>query len=73
MQYNTVINKSLHSIKEIVVPVFDADDIKWDDSVSQGPNPWVSGHVKQTPHDPNMIWASNQYLIVFKVNTYKVT
>ena len=40
---------------------------KGDDTVFQGPNPWVSGHVKQTPHDPNMIWASNQYLIVFKV------
>ena len=35
----------------------------------QGMNPWVSGHVKQTPHDPNMIWASNQYLIVFKGRT----
>jgi len=37
--------------------------------VFKGPNPWVSGHVKQTPHDPNMIWASNQYLIVFKGRT----
>merc|ERR1712128_278494 len=34
--------------------------------VFKGLNPWVSGHVKQTPHDPNMIWASNQYLIVFQ-------
>jgi len=37
--------------------------------IFKGPNPWVSGHVKQTPHDPNMIWASNQYLIVFKGRT----
>ena len=46
-----------------------------DSTAFQGVNPWVSGHVKQTPHDPNMIWASNQYLIVFKVkkNTkYKI-
>jgi hypothetical protein len=33
----------------------------------QGLNNWVSGNVKQTPHDPNMVWASNQYLIVFQV------
>merc|ERR1712013_701235 len=37
--------------------------------IFKGMNPWVSGHVKQTPHDPNMIWASNQYLIVFKGRT----
>merc|ERR1712117_863859 len=37
--------------------------------VYKGLNPWVSGHVKQTPHDPNMIWASNQYLIVFQGRT----
>jgi len=37
--------------------------------IFKGVNPWVSGHVKQTPHDPNMIWASNQYLIVFKGRT----
>lgn len=37
--------------------------------VFKGMNPWVSGHVKQTPHDPNMIWSSNQYLIVFKGRT----
>ena len=33
----------------------------------QGPNPWVSGHTKQSPMDPNMIWASNSYLVVFQV------
>ena len=33
----------------------------------QGPNPWVSGHQKQSPMDPNMIWASNTYLVVFQV------
>jgi len=32
----------------------------------KGPNTWVSGHTKQSPMDPNMIWASNQYLIVFQ-------
>jgi len=37
--------------------------------IYKGLNPWVSGHVKQTPHDPNMIWASNQYLIVFQGRT----
>jgi len=37
--------------------------------IYKGTNPWVSGHVKQTPHDPNMIWASNQYLIVFQGRT----
>jgi len=37
--------------------------------IYKGPNPWVSGHVKQTPHDPNMIWASNQWLIVFQGRT----
>jgi len=34
--------------------------------IYKGPNPWVSGHTKQSPMDPNMIWASNQYLIVFQ-------
>ena len=43
--------------------------MNWEKSDFQGMNPWVSGHVKQTPHDPNMIWASNQYLIVFKGRT----
>ena len=44
-------------------------NMNWEKSDFQGMNPWVSGHVKQTPHDPNMIWASNQYLIVFKGRT----
>ena len=35
--------------------------------IYKGVNPWVSGHTKQSPMDPNMIWASNQYLIVFQV------
>jgi len=34
--------------------------------IYKGPNVWVSGNVKQTPHDPNMVWASNQYIIVFQ-------
>lgn len=35
----------------------------------KGPNPFGSKHVKQTPHDPNIMWSSNQFYIVFKVNT----
>ena len=34
--------------------------------IYKGPNPWVSQHTKQSPMDPNMIWASNQYLVVFQ-------
>merc|ERR1712088_43261 len=34
--------------------------------VFKGKNPFASRHVKQTPHDPSIFWASNQYLIVFK-------
>eukprot|EP00088_Acartia_fossae_P002490 TRINITY_DN11005_c0_g1_i1.p1 TRINITY_DN11005_c0_g1~~TRINITY_DN11005_c0_g1_i1.p1 ORF type:complete len:399 (-),score=115.65 TRINITY_DN11005_c0_g1_i1:427-1623(-) len=37
--------------------------------VYKGSNPWVSGNVKQTPHDPNMVWSSNQYIIVFQGRT----
>ena len=33
----------------------------------KGRNPFTSKHVKQTPHEPNLMWASNQYLIVFQV------
>ena len=36
--------------------------------VFKGKNPFASRHVKQTPHDSNIFWASNQYLIVFKVS-----
>ena len=36
--------------------------------IYKGVNTWVSGHTKQSPMDPNMIWASNQYLIVFQVS-----
>lgn len=28
----------------------------------------MSGHTKQSPMDPNMIWASNSYLVVFQVD-----
>ena len=35
--------------------------------IYKGPNPWVSQHTKQSPMDPNMIWASNTYLVVFQV------
>merc|ERR1711899_464384 len=34
--------------------------------IYKGPNPWVSQHTKQSPMDPNMIWASNQYMVVFQ-------
>jgi len=35
----------------------------------KGINPFASGHVKQTPHNPDMFWASNGYLIVFQGRT----
>jgi hypothetical protein len=56
-------NNSVFGIKQ------ENPNMNWEKSDFQGMNPWVSGHVKQTPHDPNMIWASNQYLIVFKGRT----
>jgi len=37
--------------------------------VFKGPNPWVSGNIKQTPHDQDMVWSSNQYIIVFQGRT----
>lgn len=37
--------------------------------VYKGPNPWASMNVKQTPHDSNMVWSSNQYTIVFQGRT----
>ena len=36
----------------------------------KGVNPFMSKHVKQTPHDANLMWSSNQYLVVFKVRIY---
>ena len=33
----------------------------------KGLNPFGSHHVKQTPHDADLMWSSNMYLIVFKV------
>ena len=33
----------------------------------KGKNKFASRHVKQTPHDPELMWASNQYIIVIKV------
>lgn len=35
----------------------------------KGVNPFASGHVKQTPHNPDVCWASNGYLIVFQGRT----
>jgi len=35
----------------------------------KGKNSLGSTHVKQTPHNPNMMWASNTYLIVFQGRT----
>ena len=34
----------------------------------KGKNPFSSRHVKQTPHDPELMWASNMYIIVIKVS-----
>ena len=36
------------------------------DPCVKGPNPFASEHVKQTPHDPDISWTSNRYLIVFQ-------
>jgi len=35
----------------------------------KGVNPFGSEHVKQTPHNPDVSWASNGYLIVFQGRT----
>lgn len=35
----------------------------------KGKNAFGSKHVKQTPHDPDLMWSSNQYIIVFKGRT----
>ena len=35
----------------------------------KGKNPFASCHVKQTPHDPELMWASNMYIIVIKVRS----
>jgi len=35
----------------------------------KGPNPMASKHVKQTPHNPEVFWASNGFLIVFRGRT----
>jgi len=35
----------------------------------KGKNSLGSTHVKQTPHNPDMMWASNTYLIVFQGRT----
>ncbi len=37
--------------------------------IFKGRNPFSSRHVKQTPHDPDLTWSSNQYLVIFKVST----
>ena len=34
----------------------------------KGLNPFASHHVKQTPHNADLVWASNMYLIIFKVS-----
>jgi hypothetical protein len=39
----------------------------------KGLNPFASHHVKQTPHDADLMWASNMYLIVFKVLYFYVS
>jgi len=37
--------------------------------IYKGENHLGSTHVKQTPHNPDMMWASNSYLIVFQGRT----
>lgn len=37
--------------------------------IFRGPNPFASRHVKQTGHDPELFWSSNQYLIIIKGRT----
>ena len=37
--------------------------------VYKGINPFASKHVKQTQHDADLMWASNQYIIIFKGRT----
>lgn len=39
----------------------------------KGLNSFASHHVKQTPHDADLMWASNMYLIIFKVNSVYAT
>ena len=39
----------------------------------KGPNPFGSKHVKQTPHEPNLMWSSNQFYIVFQVSFISTT
>ena len=34
----------------------------------KGVNPFASQHVKQTQHNADLMWASNMYLIIFKVS-----
>ena len=36
--------------------------------VYKGKNAFASHHVKQTIHDADLMWASNMYVIIFKVN-----
>merc|ERR1712018_923124 len=35
----------------------------------KGLNPFASNHVKQTPHNADLMWASTMYLIIFKGRT----
>ena len=36
--------------------------------IHKGKNAFASNHVKQTIHDADLMWASNMYVIIFKVN-----
>jgi hypothetical protein len=53
--------------KEEYVQTIDRLDGHFAKYIYKGPNPFGSLHVKQTPHEPNLMWASNQFYIVFKV------
>ena len=39
----------------------------------KGKNAFASNHVKQTIHDADLMWASNMYVIIFKVNRHNFT
>ena len=41
--------------------------------IYKGPNSFASRHVKQTPHEPNLMWSSNMFTIIFKVTGLSMT
>lgn len=55
--------------KEEYVQTLDKLDGLFCRYVYKGLNSFGSKHVKQTKHDANLMWASNQYMIIFKGRT----